>query len=179
MKKLGVLVSILLACFLLAACVNTSKSNVPRPPLKVLMDAPEFEIRNVQGGEPISSKDFKGKILVVDFWATWCVPCKVEVPEYNRIRARLKDRGVEFLGVTFESSLDDTREFVKEFEMLYPVGIATDEIDVAFGGHRGFPTTFLIGKDGKVYRNIMGSPVGKIANLETDIEELLEQSADY
>jgi thiol-disulfide isomerase/thioredoxin len=179
MKKLGVLVSILLGGLLLAACFNTSKSNVPRAPLKVLMDAPEFQIKNVQGGEPISSKDFKGKILVVDFWATWCVPCKVEVPEYNRIRAKLKDRGVEFLGVTFESTVDDTKEFVKEFEMLYPVGIATDEIDVAFGGHRGFPTTFLIGKDGKVYRNILGSPNGKIANLEKDIEELLALSATY
>jgi thiol-disulfide isomerase/thioredoxin len=179
MKKLGVLVCILLSGAFLAACINTSKSNVPRKPLKVLMDAPEFQIKNVQGDEPISSKDFKDKILVVDFWATWCVPCKVEIPEYNALRAKYKDRGVEFLGVTFESSEQDTRDFIKEFAMLYPVGMATDQIDVALGGHGGLPTTFLIGKDWKVYRKILGSPVGKIANLEKDIEELLEQPADY
>lgn len=174
MKKLGVLVSILLGSVFLAACVNTSKSNVARKPLNVMMDAPEFEIKNVQGGAPITSKDFKGKVLVVDFWATWCVPCKVEIPEYNRIRAEYKDKGVEFLGVTFESTEQDIKDFIKEYNVLYPIGIATDQIDVALGGHGGLPTTFLIGKDWKVYRKILGSPNGKIPNLEKDIEELLE-----
>lgn len=169
---------VLTTSFLLAGCINTSKSNVARKPLGVLQDAPEFTIRNVQGGEPITSKDFKGKVVVVDFWATWCVPCKVEIPEYNRIRAKYKDQGVEFLGVTFESSLDDTLDFIKEYEMKYPVGVATDEIDVALGGHTGLPTTFLIGKDWKVYRKVMGAAPGKIPNIEKDIDELLAKSSD-
>jgi thiol-disulfide isomerase/thioredoxin len=175
MKKL---LLVLTTGFLLSGCVNTSKSNVPRKPLAVLQDAPEFTIKNVQGGEPITSKDFKGKVVVVDFWATWCVPCKVEIPEYNKIREKYKDQGVEFLGVTFESTVDATREFIKEYEMKYPVGIATDEIDVALGGHTGLPTTFLVGKDWKVYRKIMGAATGKIPNLEKDIEELLAKASD-
>jgi thiol-disulfide isomerase/thioredoxin len=175
MKKL---LMVLATGFLLTGCINTSKSNVARKPLGVLGDAPEFTIKNVQGGEPITSKDFKGKVVVVDFWATWCVPCKVEIPEYNKIRAKYKDQGVEFLGVTFESSLDDTLEFIKEYEMKYPVGVATDEIDVALGGHTGLPTTFLIGKDWKVYRKVMGAANGKIPNLEKDIEELLAKASD-
>jgi thiol-disulfide isomerase/thioredoxin len=171
------LLLVLVAAFLLGGCINTSKSNVARKPLEVIQDAPEFSIKNVQGGEPITSKDFKGKILVVDFWATWCVPCKVEIPEYNRIRAKYKDQGVEFVGVTFDSSVDDTKDFVKEFDVKYPVGIATDEIDVGFGGHLGFPTTFLVGRDWKVYRKLFAVP-SKLPNLEKDIEEMLARSGD-
>jgi thiol-disulfide isomerase/thioredoxin len=174
MKKL---LMVLATGFLLAGCVNTSKSNVARKPLEVLQDAPEFTIKNVQGAEAITSKDFKGKVVVVDFWATWCVPCKVEIPEYNKLRAKYMEQGVEFLGVTFESSMEDTLDFIKEYEMKYPVGVATDEIDVALGGHTGLPTTFLIGKDWKVYRKIMGAAPGKIPNLEKDIEELLAKKA--
>jgi len=167
------LLVVLASAILLTGCVNTSKQNVARTPLKVLQDAPDFTIKNVQGGGPLTAKDFKGKILIVDFWATWCAPCKIEIPEYNRIREKYKDRGVEFLGVTFESSEEDTRDFIKEFEMKYPVGMATDEIDVALGGHLGFPTTFVIGKDWKVYRKVWGARAEKMPNLEKDIEELL------
>ncbi len=172
------LLLVLASAILLTGCVNTSKSNVPRTPLKFVQDAPEFTIKNVQGGEPLTAKDFKGKIVIVDFWATWCAPCKIEIPEYNRIREKYKDRGVEFLGVTFESSEEDTRDFIKEFEMKYPVGMATDEIDVALGGHLGFPTTFVVGRDWKVYRKIHGARDEKIAHLEKDIEDLLAKSSD-
>ena len=175
MKKLLAVLAFIVAwasIALLAGC-NTSKSNVPRKPLTVLGNAPEFQLKNVQGDTVIDSKDFKGKVLVVDFWATWCVPCKTEIPEYNKLREKYKDQGVEFLGVTFESSLQDTQDFVKEFDMKYPVGVGNDAIDVGLGGHLGLPTTFVFGKDWKVYRKLFGATKGKIANIEKDIEELL------
>jgi thiol-disulfide isomerase/thioredoxin len=176
MKKL---LLVLAASALLVGCVNTSKSNVARKPLKPLQDAPEFQLRNVRGGDPINSKDFKGKVVVVDFWATWCVPCKAEIPEFNEIRARYKDRGVEFLGVTFDSgsSIDDVQPYLQDLAIQYPVGMATDAIDVGFGGHTGYPTTFLVGKDWKVYRKIFGAPKGTIENLQKDIADLLEKKA--
>ena len=171
---------VLAAAFLLAGCVNTSKSNVARKPLVALQDAPEFQIKNVLGGEPLNSKDFKGKVVVVDFWATWCVPCKIEIPEFNRIRAKYKDQVLEFIGVTFDSgSMSDVLTYVKDLEIQYPVGMATDEIDVGFGGHNGYPTTFLVGKDWKVYRKIFGAPTGMLVNLEKDIDDLLaKESSD-
>ena len=173
------LLLVLVSAILLSGCVNTSKSNVARKPLTALEDAPQFQIKNVRGGEPLNSKDFKGKIVVVDFWATWCVPCKAEIPDFNRIRAKYKDRGVEFLGVTFqsESAIEDVMVHVKDLEIQYPVGMGTDQIDVGFGGHSGYPTTFLVGKDWKVYRKMFGAKPGTIENLEKDIEELLEKSA--
>ena len=157
---------------LLLGCVNTSKSNRP---LTVLLDAPEFTLQNVKGGE-LKSEDLKGKVVVVDFWATWCVPCLAEIPHYNEMRERLKDQGVEFVGVTFDSPSKGILPKVTEMKMLYPVVLGTDAVDAAFGGHPGYPTTFLIGKDWKVYRKILGVHANKAEMLEKDIKDLLEKS---
>jgi len=172
------LLVVLVTAFALTGCINTSKSNTARKPLAVLLDAPEFTLRNVRGGAPLNSKDFKGKVVVVDFWATWCVPCKAEIPEFNKIRAKYKDQGVEFIGVTFDAStIEAVQPSLKELEIEYPVGLATDAIDTAFGGHQGYPTTFLVGKDWKVYRKMLGAPVGALTNLEKDINDLLAKKA--
>jgi thiol-disulfide isomerase/thioredoxin len=168
MKKL---LTALCVAFLLAGCVGTSKSNKP---LAIIAPAPEFSLKNVLGGET-GSADLKGKVVVVDFWATWCAPCKVEIPEYNKLRAKLKDQGVEFLGVVFESgnSVEDIKPFVKEFQMQYPVVMGTDAVDAAFGGAVGYPTTFLVGKDWKIYRRFIGADSKKMQKLEKDIIDLL------
>jgi thiol-disulfide isomerase/thioredoxin len=158
---------------LLAGCVGTSKSNKP---LVILGPAPEFSLKNVAGGE-LKSADLKGKVIVVDFWATWCVPCKVEIPRYNELRNKLAGKNVEFLGVTFESgdSVEDVKPFIKELKMEYPVVMGTDAVDKGFGGAIGYPTTFVVGKDWKVYRRYIGSPPDKIKQLEKDITALLEK----
>ena len=166
-----ILLTALSAALLVSGCVGTSKSNRP---LAIIGPAPEFKLKNILGGET-SSQDLKGKVVVVDFWATWCVPCKVEIPEYNKLRAKLKDQGVEFLGVTFQSPEEDAKQFVKEFEMKYPVVWGTDAVDAGFGGAPGFPTTYVVGKDWKIYRRIFGNPntAKKMETIEKDILALL------
>jgi len=135
--------------------------------------APEFDLENVRGGR-LKSSDFEGKVLIVDFWATWCAPCKKEAPEYNALLKKVKDKGVDVLAVTYLSGdTNDVKPFLQEFGIEYPVAMGTDEFDSAMGGHLWLPTTFLVGKDRKIYRKIQGTVPGKIANLEADIDELL------
>jgi thiol-disulfide isomerase/thioredoxin len=172
----GITISVISLLAFLSGAVLLSQQ--PRRPLTVLQDAPEFDLKNVLGGE-LHSKDFKGKVVVVDFWATWCVPCKVYIPDYNVLRARLKDKGVEFLGLTFESGTAEAiSPFVKELQIQYPVAVGTDAVDAGFGGTPGFPATFVVGKDWKIYRRILGSTPDKMRNLEKDIEELLARQVD-
>jgi thiol-disulfide isomerase/thioredoxin len=164
----------LFAAVMLSGCVNTKKSDRP---LVALRKAPEFTAKNVLGGE-LKSADLKGKVIVVDFWATYCVPCKKEIPEYNEMRKRFAGQDVEFVGVTFDTTETELKEFQQEIKMDYPVIWGTEAIDVGFGGHRGLPTTFLVGKDWKVYRQIMGSTVGKMEMLERDITLLLNKPVE-
>ena len=169
MKKL---LAALCAAAILTGCVGTSKSNRP---LTAMGDAPEFSLKDLNGGE-ITSAQLKGKVVIIDFWATWCVPCRMEVPSYNTLSAQQKEKGVELVGVTFDSgSVDKVRAAVKELGILYPIAMANDDIDKDFGGTYGYPTTYLIGKDWKIYRKFTGALANKKEILERDIKVLLEK----
>ena len=121
-----------------------------------------------------SPADLKGKVVVVDFWTTWCPPCKVEIPEYHRIMERVNNPDLTFVGVTFDSETpEDVLPFMKELKMTYPVTLANDAVDQGFGGHGGYPTTFLIGRDWKVYKQFVGVNESKMKELEEGINELL------
>jgi thiol-disulfide isomerase/thioredoxin len=149
-----------------------ASQGVPKP-LAVIQPAPEFSLKSVLGGE-VNSTDLKGKVVVVEFWATWASPSKAVIPEYNRLRRKLKDQGVEFLGITYQSgSAEEIAQFVAQLQIEYPVVVGTDVVNQGFGGAPGFPTTFLVGKDWKVYRRILGQTADKIPNLEKDITALL------
>ena len=122
----------------------------------------------------MNSTDLKGKVVVVEFWATWVSPAKAVIPEYNRLRRKLKDQGVEFLGITYQSgSVEEIAQFASQLQIEYPVVVGTDVVNQGFGGTPGFPTTFLVGKDWNVYRRILGQTADKIPNLEKDITALL------
>ena len=124
-------------------------------------------------GKPLSPKNFMGKVMVVDFWATWCGPCIAEIPEFNELQKKFAGRGVEVVGVALASgSAADVKPFVKVHNMKYSVVMGDDDqtydLNIV-----GYPTTYLVTKDWKVYKVYTGSGLSKNRQIEKDIERLL------
>ena len=156
-----------------AATVNSSSATSG---LKAIGDAPDFDVEKIAGGM-LNSSELKGKVVIVDFWATWCVPCIQEIPNYNKLNEEMADKDVRILGMTFQSGdIDEVKPKVAEFGMKYPVAMGNDKVEEGFGGYLGLPTTFVIGKDWKIYKKYLGMTSNKKAALEKDIAALLEQT---
>jgi thiol-disulfide isomerase/thioredoxin len=176
MKKALALIIVLI----LSGCGSNQQpgaktSGTPAPGQKSM--APEFELQKVAGGT-LKSADLKGKVTVVDFWATWCAPCISEIPNYNALRESYSDKGVEVLGITVESGpLKDIQPKVADLHMNYPVVVGNDDVIEGFGGLIGFPTTFIVDKDWRVYKKYLGMTRNKKAMIEKDLQKLIAEGA--
>ena len=128
-------------------------------------------------GGTLAFADLEGDILILDFWATWCGPCISEIPHYNELHAEYEGKGVHLIGVTLESgSADDVVAFAQDPAHLihYPLVMGNDQIVDAYGPVWGFPTTILVGPDGKVVRTWLGPGADKQGQLRELIDEMLE-----
>ncbi len=112
--------------------------------------APDFTLSSTNGKQ-IRLSDFRGKVVIVDFWATWCPPCKAEIPDFVKLYSEYKNDGFQMLGVSLdEGGAKNVVPFMKDHGMNYPVVFGTEEVVSAYGGIRGIPTTFVIDKKGYV-----------------------------
>jgi thiol-disulfide isomerase/thioredoxin len=124
-------------------------------------------------GKAIPSDRFKGNILVLDFWATWCVPCIAEIPTLNHLQEKYGAKGVTVLGVTMASGeAAEVKPFVGRNKMKYTVVMGDDD-QVYDLNVVAFPTTYLVTRDMKVFRKYIGAGPKKAAELEADLLKLL------
>jgi thiol-disulfide isomerase/thioredoxin len=127
-------------------------------------------------GKRVSTETLKGKVVVLDFWATWCGPCIAEIPALNRLEEKYAARGLRVVGVTMASGEPkEVAPFVSRNKMKYTVLMGDDNQTYDFN-IVGFPTTFLLTRDLKIFRKYMGAGPRKSAQLEDDIQKLLDQS---
>lgn len=118
---------------------------------------PDFSVKDLKG-HLLSSADLKGKVVLVDFWATWCQPCKKEMPGYQQLLDRYGARGFVVIGFKFETmpDMEDPVQFARKIGVHYPLAIATEDLKQRFGGIVGLPTTMLYGRDGILRMKVVG-----------------------
>lgn len=149
------------------ATVNTLPANVLEAELKSL------------NGNPIKLSTYSGKVLLVNVWATWCGPCRNEIPELVKLYKEFKSQGFEVVGLSTENpeaSVDSVRDFVRAYEMDYAVGWIGGEAAVSLmRGNGNIPQSFIIARDGRVIRRFIGfSSVNTPPQLRRAIEDALK-----
>lgn len=111
-------------------------------------EAPQFSLPDIDG-RPISLADYRGKVVILDFWAPWCPPCKREIPDFVALQNQYGSKGLQIVGIGLDER-DNVVSFVRHNGINYPVAVGDDGIANLYGGITGIPTTFLIDKEGTI-----------------------------
>jgi cytochrome c biogenesis protein CcmG/thiol:disulfide interchange protein DsbE len=166
-------------CFLLIALFSCTAEkpaeNSKADALNQKQVAPDFDLENIAGGR-LKAADVKNQVTIVDIWATWCAPCISEIPKFNKLQDEYRAKGVRIVGITVMSPYGDIRPKSKEYGIDYTVVVGNDDVVDGFGGVIGWPTTFVITKDWRIYRKYIGALPDKEARMRADIEKLLSAS---
>ena len=158
--------------------VNANAS-APAPPAVTDLP-PEVSVAPLKDAKGASFKlaDFFGKVMVVNLWATWCGPCRREIPELVKLHKEFHSRGVEMIGLTTEdpdASAEKVRKFIQDFQIDYRIGWAPVEVGAPLmQGHEAIPQIFVISRDGRILKRFVGfSPANTYAELRQAIEDAL------
>ncbi len=139
-------------------------------------EAPEIQVETLDGGV-LALSDLRGQVVLVNFWATWCPPCRFEMPGFQRTYEKYRDRGFTILGLSTDRTGRSTvSQFLDEMGITYPVAMATSQSIQAFGAGNLLPTSFLIDKEGRIRYTVKG--VYTETALSQAVERLLEEGGE-
>ena len=174
--------SSVLAIALLGGCLMYGCTSRPRSartgPVKPDKDrhqAPDFALKDVNG-KTVRLSDYRGKVVLLDFWATWCGPCQIEIPWFVDLERRNKDKGFAVLGVSMDDDgWESVKPFLSHLGVNYRVVIGDGETAQLYGGVDALPTTFLIDRGGKIAAVHVG--LADRRDFEDGVEQLLQSPA--
>jgi thiol-disulfide isomerase/thioredoxin len=133
---------------------------------------PNFSIEDLLGRK-VSTVDLRGKVVLIDFWATWCQPCKKEMPGYQKLLDRYGSRGFVVIGFKLDTMMDmeDPVTFATKIGVRYPLAVAADDLKQKFGGLEGLPTTMLYDRQGILRKKVIGFEYTNV--IESELKPLL------
>jgi len=135
--------------------------------------APDFVLQSIDD-KTVRLADFRGKAVLLNFWATWCAPCKIEMPWFVELQRQYGPEGLQVLGVAMDdASKEDIAKFAKDMGVNYPILIGKESVGDAYGGVQFLPTTYFIGRDGKVVAHEFG--LKSRSEFEDNIKKALGQ----
>jgi thiol-disulfide isomerase/thioredoxin len=138
--------------------------------------APDFNLAEVFGGS-VKSDDFRGKVIVIDFLATWCPPCMEEIPNFNALSEKYKDKNVRVIGIALDSgTLDEVKQKLNEHQVRYPVFYGLEKTRTDFGINV-FPATFVLTQDWTVQSKHLNLVPNKRRLIEKEIDSLLNKES--
>jgi thiol-disulfide isomerase/thioredoxin len=133
--------------------------------------APDWQLNDLNG-KAVSFSDFRGKVVILDFWATWCAPCRVEIPHFVELQKRYGDKGLAMIGVSLdEHGPEIVKKFVRQLGVNYPIVMGNQKVVEAYGGIVAVPTTFVIDRQGRIASRHIGYE--DKAAFEEEIRSLL------
>jgi thiol-disulfide isomerase/thioredoxin len=136
-----------------------------------LRTVPELSFTDLNG-RAIHTTDYKNKVVLVNFWAAWCLPCAEEVPRFIALQKKYQGQGLQVIGFSVDDDAQELQSFYRKYQMNYPVVPSDVKLADAFGGVLGLPTTFVIGRDNRIHTKHTG--VTDFAVLEREVVTLME-----
>ena len=140
------------------------------PPAAAPGRMPAFRLKDISGRE-FSSEELRGKVALVDFWATWCALCRKEMPGFEELQKKYRDRGLVVVGIALDSDAGEVAKFARELGVTYRLLLSQSEVEQVWGGILGIPTTFLVDRDGVVRKRVIGFEYKE--EFEKALQELL------
>lgn len=162
-KRIGMVLATITALFLVMACSQSSAVQVGE-------NAPEFSLTDLEG-RTVNLLDFKGKVIILDFFATWCPPCREEIPDFIALQKTYGEQGFSMIGVSLVSQ-EESKDFAAKVGVNYPILIDDGKTSAVYGPIRSIPTTFVIDKNFRIVKMYIGFRPKE--EFERDIKELLK-----
>ena len=166
-----ILVPVVVLGLVMAGCSNDTFNLPPAEEVNVGNAAPDFQVSDLDG-KPVSLSDFQGKPILINFWASWCRPCRTEMPYIQQVYEEWSNKGLVVLAINIGETPSETKEFMQDYELSFPVLLDIKRLVAQEYNVWSIPTTFFIDKNGIIQAKIIGAFPSKAA-IETKLGEII------